>query len=82
MKIRRPEIESILGGGRKNISPYDILPYLPDEDCFFDSRHWVYDTTDGIFPFSVTTRIGANNQQYLKVYVQEETNTRSRQGED
>lgn len=74
MKIRRPEIESVLGGGRKNISPYDILPYLPDEDCFFDSRHWVYDTTDGILPFSVTTRIGANNQQYLKIYEQKNGN--------
>lgn len=69
-KIRRPDIESVLGGGRKNISPFDILPYLPDDDCFFDCRHWVYDTTDGILPFAVTTRISANNQQYLKVYEQ------------
>lgn len=61
-------MESVLGGGRKNISPWDIIPYLPDADCFFDSRHWVVETTDGILPFSVTTRIGANNQQYLKVY--------------
>lgn len=44
----------------------EILPYLPDEDCFFDSRHWVYNTTDGVLPFSVTTRIDANNQQFLK----------------
>ena len=68
IKLHRPNIESVLGGGRKNISPYDILPFLPDEDCFFDCRHWVLDTTDGILPFSVTTRIAANNQQYLKVY--------------
>jgi hypothetical protein len=63
-KIRRPRVESVLGGGRKNISPYDILPYLPNK-CFFDSRHWVYDTLDGVLPFAVTTRIAANNQQYL-----------------
>lgn len=44
----------------------EILPYLPDEDCFFDSRHWVYNTTDGVLPFSVTTRLDANNQQFLK----------------
>lgn len=68
LKIKRPNVESVLGGGRKNISPWDIIPYLPDADCFFDSRHWVVETTDGILPFSVTTRIGANNQQYLKVY--------------
>jgi hypothetical protein len=35
-KILRPEIESVLGGGRKNISPFDIIPHLPDENCFFD----------------------------------------------
>lgn len=67
-KIRKPLGMSVLGGGRQNITVYDILPYLPDEDCFFDSRHWVYETTDGILPFSVTTRISANNQQYLKIY--------------
>lgn len=46
----------------------DILPYLPEADCFFDSRHWVYGTTDEALPFAVTTRIAANNQQYLKIY--------------
>ena len=45
----------------------EILPYLPDEDCFFDSRHGVYDLTENILPFSVTTRIYDNNQQFLKV---------------
>ena len=64
-KMQRPEVESVLGGGRKNISPFDIIPYLPDEDCFFDSRHWVYGTD--VLPFALTTRIAANNQQYLKV---------------
>ena len=68
MKLKRPKVESVLGGGRKNISPYDILTYLPKEDCFFDCRHWVVATTDEPLPFAVTTRIGANNQQYLKVY--------------
>ena len=64
-KMQRPEVVSVLGGGRKNISPFDIIPYLPDEDCFFDSRHWVYGTD--VLPFALTTRIAANNQQYLKV---------------
>lgn len=67
-KIRRQNVESVLGGGRMNISPYDIIPYLPDEECFFDSRHLVWGGVNEELPFSVTTRIGANNQQYLKVY--------------
>lgn len=67
-RIHRPAAESVLGGGRKNITPMDILPFLPEADCFFDSRHWVYGTTDGVLPFAVTTRIAANNQQYLKIY--------------
>lgn len=71
MKIKRPEVESVLGGGRKNITPFDILPYLPDKDCFFDSRHWVYSLTEDILPFAVTTRIAANNQQYLKICIRE-----------
>lgn len=53
---------------KRGITVYDIIPHLPGKDCFFDCRHWVYDTTDGILPFAVTTRIGANNQQFLKVY--------------
>ena len=52
------------------IQPIDILPYLPKQDCFFDSRHWVVGTTDDVLPFAVTTRIGANNQQYLKLTVE------------
>ena len=73
-KIRKPLGLSVLGDDRRNITVYDILPYLPDEDCFFDSRHWVYETTDGILPFSVTTRISANNQQYLKIYEKQTDN--------
>lgn len=44
----------------------EILPYLPNEDCFFDSRHWVCGLTKDILPFSVTTRISENSQQFLK----------------
>jgi DNA (cytosine-5)-methyltransferase 1 len=44
----------------------EILPYLPNEDCFFDTRHWTCDTTDGILPFAVTTGISRNAQQFLK----------------
>lgn len=53
--------------GKKPIRPEDILPYLPSEDCVFDSRHWVAGSVEGVFPFAVTTRISANCQQYLKV---------------
>ena len=67
-KIRQPQVESVLGGGRKNITPFDILPYLPEEEGFFDSRHWVWGGLEEELPFAVTTRIGANNQQYLKLY--------------
>lgn len=60
-------MESVLGGGRMNITPYDILPFLPDEDGFFDCRHWIWGGCDEELPFSVTTRIAANNQQFLKI---------------
>ncbi len=67
-KIRRPNRKSFYNG-MMNISPIDILPFLPPPSSyFFDSRHWVYDTTDGIMPFAVTTRISANSQQYLLTY--------------
>lgn len=61
MKIKR------IGWG---ITPYDILPHLPiGEATFFDSRHWVAGINE--VPFAVTTRIAANNQQYL-FYVHEQ----------
>lgn len=68
LKIHKPEALQNRGGrnGKQAISPYDILPYLPDCECFFDSRHWVAGVD--IIPFAVTTRIAANCQQYLKVY--------------
>lgn len=66
IKIKKPKtfhnVEQIFRSHTLN----EILPHLPDEDCFFDSRHWVYNTTEGVLPFSVTTRIDANNQQFLK----------------
>ena len=33
--------------------------------CLFDYRHFVYDTIDGCYPFSLTTRIHASNQIWL-----------------
>jgi len=59
-KIKRPS-------GLSN-SPFAILPYLPDEEGFFDSRHWTWGGVNEALPFSVTTRIAANNQQFLKLY--------------
>ena len=64
--IERPEMVERDGFGKN--SPYLILPYLPDEECFFDSRHWTYGLLSEELPFSVTTRINDNNQQFLKVY--------------
>ena len=55
-------------------SPYNMIPYLPDKELFFDSRHWTYGLADGILPFSLTTRISANNQQFLKVSMKESKN--------
>lgn len=71
MKLKRPNEESLLGGGRMNIAPIDILAYL-HTPCFFDSRHWVCEPLDGVLPFAVTTRISANNQQYLLLYEETE----------
>lgn len=69
MKITKPkhlkERKGIRGGYTTTVQ--DILPYLPDKECFFDCRHFVYDTTNGVLPFALTTRTHANNQQYLKV---------------
>lgn len=59
-KIRKPK-------GISN-SPYNMIPHLPDNECFFDSRHWTWGGVDEELPFSVTTRISANNQQFLKIY--------------
>lgn len=66
MSYRAKRIDLALRGG---IQVQDMLPHLPPgEDVFFDCRHGVWDYTDGILPFAVTTRIGANNQQWLKIY--------------
>ena len=70
MKIRKPkglsERVGCRGGHTTDVS--DILPFLPESDCFFDCRHFVYETTDNFLPFALTTRVAANNQQYLKLY--------------
>ena len=47
----------------EGITPYDMIAHLPMECCFFDSRHHI--VGGQVLPFAVTTRIGANNQQYL-----------------
>ena len=52
------------GGHTTEVS--DILPYLQDiGSCFFDCRHFVYDTLDGVFPFPFTCRGMFSNQQFL-----------------
>ena len=76
MKLKRPNEESLMGGGRMSITPIDILGTLLSlslyDGCFFDSRHWVYEPLNGALPFAVTTRISANNQQYLLLYEETE----------
>ena len=63
--------------GGKN-SPLNIISYLPMQSLFFDSRHWTYDTTDGILPFALTSRVSANNQQFLfEVYERTDSNLKS-----
>ena len=52
----------------EGITPYDMIAHLPMECCFFDSRHHIVGWQ--VLLFAVTTRIGANNQQYLfEIYV-------------
>lgn len=70
MKIRKPiELAKRVGvRGGHTTTVEDILPFLPKEDCFFDCRHFVYETTDKFLPFALTTRVACNNQQYLLLY--------------
>lgn len=74
MKIKRPKgIKGV--NGKKPIGVADIAPYLPAEECFFDSRHWVCQRTrGGVLPFALTTRVEANHQQYLKEVYEEDRN--------
>lgn len=57
--------------GKKPIAIADILPYMPDESGFVDTRHWVWGGQNEEFPFAVTTRINANMQQYFIEYEQQ-----------
>lgn len=67
MKLQLPsELTTRQGkrGKTKTCTIGEVVPYLPHKTCFFDIRHLVVDTD--LLPFAVTTRINANNQQYLK----------------
>jgi len=69
-KIPLPKhIKNQKGTRGKNRTPLmtEVIPYLPDEDCFFDIRHLVWGGVNDVLPFSVTTRINANNQQYIRI---------------
>ena len=54
MKIQKPhEVANKVGlRGGKTSTVKDILPFLPQEDCFFDCRHFVFETTDKWLPFA------------------------------
>ena len=68
-KIHRPK--GLIGvNGKQPIAIADILPFLPDESGFVDTRHWIWGGLNEEFPFSVTTRINANEQQFLIEYEQ------------
>ena len=66
-KIKKPSVFKDVEHRFNSHTLNEILPYLPNEDCFFDTRHWTCDTTDGLLPFAVTTDISRNAQQYLKI---------------
>ena len=69
-KIHKPK--GLIGvNGKKPIAIADILPYLPDESGFVDTRHWIWGGQNEAFPFAVTTRISANQQQFLIEYEHE-----------
>ena len=66
-KIHKPK--GLIGINRKKpIGIGDILPYLPNESGFVDTRHWVWGGQNEAFPFALTTRISANQQQFLIEY--------------
>lgn len=67
-KIHKPK--TLIGiNGKKPIGIADILPYLPYESGFVDTRHWIWGGgVEEEFPFAVTTRINANQQQFLIEY--------------
>ena len=67
-KINKPN--GLIGvNGKKPITIADILPYLPNKSGFIDTRHWVWGGgVNEEFPFAVTTRINANQQQFLIEY--------------
>lgn len=68
-RIRRPKDLVVIGGRN---SPLNIISSLPMQSCFFDFRHWTYEFTDGVLPFALTSRVSANNQQFLfEVYGRE-----------
>ena len=72
-KIKKPKVLPI-GGGYESHYLNEILPYLPKEDCFFDTRHWVCSTTEDVLPFALTTKISSNSQQYLRLYLNNKSN--------
>ena len=58
----------------------DILPYLPDESGFVDTRHWIWGGQNEEFPFALTTRINANEQQFLIEYEDKQVRSQQNKG--
>lgn len=71
MRLNDYKIEHIKKPSGITNSPYNMIPHLPDCELFFDSRHWTYGLVENILPFSLTSRISANNQQFLKIIEKE-----------
>ena len=78
-KIHKPK--SLIGvNGKKPIAIADILPYLPGESGFVDTRHWIWGGQNEEFPFALTTRINANEQQFLIEYEDKQVRSQKDEG--
>ena len=65
-RILKVSVEKRAPAGAPGIYPWNILRDLPDRDCVFDSFRGTIGLD--VYPFSVTTRVNASNQIFLKVY--------------
>lgn len=65
-RILKVSVEKRIPEGAPGIYPWNILAALPDRDCVFDSFRGTVGLD--VYPFSVTTRVNASNQIFLKVY--------------
>lgn len=65
-RILKVRVDKKVPAGAPGIYPWNILKHLPDRDCVFDAFRGTIGLD--VYPFSVTTRVNASNQIFLKVY--------------